>query len=180
MPGWVPSWVLKDVWPSDCQDSKLLPTDSIQDAIRKNDQKKVLLKLVDIIEYHIMTFLSSKELANAPENHCVPILEVLKPRDGKRYVIIVIPLLRTSLNLPFETVGEVIEFLQQIFEGIRFMHEHRGLSRTQQSDECGGGFHAADPSITPGWRGKAKQCFSRTKRPLQYYWIDFWISASAL
>jgi hypothetical protein len=25
MPGWVPSWVLKDVWPSDCQDSKLLP-----------------------------------------------------------------------------------------------------------------------------------------------------------
>jgi hypothetical protein len=61
-----------------------------------------MLKLVDIIEYpdkvDIMTFLSSKELANPPENHCVPILEVLKPRNDKRHVITVMPLLQACLN----------------------------------------------------------------------------------
>lgn len=38
-----------------------------------------------------------------------------------------------------------------------------------------GGFHAADPSMTPDWSGKAKH-FSRTERPPRYYLIDFGIS----
>jgi serine/threonine protein kinase len=181
-----------------------------------------MLKLVDIVEYpnevDITTFLSSKDLANAPENHCVPILEVLKPQDDQRHVILVMPLLRACLNPPFETVGEVVEFLRQIFEvsficllshdrvPIKLRTGHTFHARapscssvcpssliwcffyTFLSSDCHepnilmnaddmypGGFHAADPSMTPDWSGKAKH-FSRTERPPKYYLIDFGIS----
>ena len=67
-------------------------------------------------EVDIATFFSSKELENVPENHCVPILEVLRPPDDNQYVILVMPFLRECLDPPFETVGEVVEFLRQIFE----------------------------------------------------------------
>ena len=109
-----------------------------------------MLKLVDIVEFpneiDITTFLSSKELANAPENHCVPILEVLKPRDDQRHVILVMPLLRACLNPPFETVGEVVEFLRQIFEvnSICLLSHDRILIKLRK----GHTFHARTPSCS--------------------------------
>lgn len=187
MPGWVPSWVGKDVWPSDCEDYKILPTPKIQDAFRKADTKKVMLKMVDTTKYpnevDIATFFSSKELSNVLDNHCVPILEVLRPPDDDQYVILVMPFLRECMNPAFETIGEVVEFLRQIFEGMRFMHENRVAHRDchhpnimMDADAMyPGGFHAANQNMTPDYSRLAKH-FSRTERPPKYYFIDFGIS----
>lgn len=97
-----------------------MQTPKIQDAFRKTDTKKVMLKMVDTTKYpnevDIATLFSSKELSNVLDNHCVPILEVLRPPDDDQYVILVMPFLRECMNPAFETVGEVVEFLRQIFE----------------------------------------------------------------
>jgi hypothetical protein len=48
-------------------------------------------------------------------NHCVPILDVLAVPDEERDII-VMPLLRRYSNPPFETFGEVVDCLRQLFE----------------------------------------------------------------
>ena len=79
-----------------------------------------MLKAVDIREnpdeLEIATYFSSKQLSDIPENHCVPIFETLKVPDDDYHVILVMPVLRNCMNPPFETVGEVIDFLGQVFD----------------------------------------------------------------
>ena len=91
----------------------------VQSAIRKHDGKAVLLKKVDTDTYttecDIANYFSSKQLADIPENHCVPIYETLHV-SGENTAILVMPLLRKCMDPPFETVGEVIDFLGQVFE----------------------------------------------------------------
>ncbi|SJL11205.1 uncharacterized protein ARMOST_14608 [Armillaria ostoyae] len=53
-------------------------------------------------------------------NHCVPIHHLKYEEFG----ILVLPLLRKFDDPPFDTVGEVVECLRQIFEGIQFMHQN--------------------------------------------------------
>ena len=79
-----------------------------------------MLKAVDIREnpdeLEIATYFSSKQLSDIPENHCVPIFETIKVPDDDHHVILVMPVLRNCMNPPFETVGEVIDFLGQVFD----------------------------------------------------------------
>jgi hypothetical protein len=92
----------------------------ICDATRISDGTYVALKIVKAsihpYEIDIGAFFSSPSLAHNPRNHCVPILEVLKVPDDDDMVIIVMPLLRYWDSPPFETVGEVVEFLRQLLE----------------------------------------------------------------
>lgn len=66
-------------------------------------------------EVEISQMFSVEPLASDPHNHCVPIYEVLQVPDDDT-VLLVMPFLRTYNNPPFETVGEVVEFLRQMFE----------------------------------------------------------------
>ncbi|OBZ70643.1 hypothetical protein A0H81_09385 [Grifola frondosa] len=63
------------------------------------------------------------------------------------------PFLRRYNDPRFWTVGEVIEFFRQIFEGLQFMHEHHNRTLT----------------------GAAKQR-SRAAAPTKYLYIDFGLS----
>jgi hypothetical protein len=80
----------------------------------------VQLKLVERgleEEVDIIRHFSSEPLISDRRNHCVPLLDVLDPEKDPRFsMILVMPLLR-SVNSPlFETVGEVVECLRQVFE----------------------------------------------------------------
>ena len=92
----------------------------MQDAIRKDNNQRVMLKKVDTRRYpneeEISRYFSSEELSDIPENHCVPILESMRVPDEDDTVILVMPLLRECKDPPFETVGEVVEFFRQVFE----------------------------------------------------------------
>ncbi|KAJ3914291.1 hypothetical protein F5877DRAFT_92800 [Lentinula edodes] len=97
------------------------------DAVRISDNKPVLLKAVSRIihpqEVKIGMYFSSKSMASDPRNHCIPIYDVFPVPDSEMDLI-VMPVLRPFDNPQFDTVGEVIAFIQQLFEGIQFMHEH--------------------------------------------------------
>lgn len=92
------------------------------DAIRIKDGAVVMLKKVDKLrneynqEVEISLHLSSPELSEDPHNHCVPVHEMLEIPDDDGFAILVLPLLRSFKSPRFDTIGECIDFFQQIFK----------------------------------------------------------------
>jgi hypothetical protein len=107
----------------------------VVDATRQLDNKQVFIKRVaaDSAELSIAEYL---KVTRDPANHCVPILDILKPStlsDSQRRDLhtissgfnsqefedeayIVMPLLRTVDNPPFETVYDVVDLVSQLLE----------------------------------------------------------------
>jgi hypothetical protein len=67
-------------------------------------------------EVEIGKLFSSEPLASNFKNCCAPFYDVLRTPDNEDSAILVMPLLYRIENPPFQTVGEVVEFLRQIFE----------------------------------------------------------------
>jgi hypothetical protein len=92
------------------------------DAVRSSDGKFVCIKGVRSknhrYEEAIATYLSPDPSGTSEnlENHCVPILDVLKRPGEDEDVFLVMPLLRPWDNPEFETIGEAVEFIRQLFE----------------------------------------------------------------
>jgi hypothetical protein len=150
-PGWKPSWlsdkrkVLKD-WDS-CEDGRWLSVSSspfkfhafahsltpvlqlsytICDATRISDGAYVTLKSISPSEHpheiEISKFLSTKDLASDPHNHCIPIYDVLTVPDVNDRAILVMPLLRMCEDTPFQTFGESVDFMRQLIEVPNQLH----------------------------------------------------------
>jgi hypothetical protein len=90
------------------------------DATRMSDGQLVMLKKVSRLDYPhkvaIGLYFSCPPLAADPRNHCVPVFDVLQLPEDPNIELIVTPLLRAHNDPPFDTVGEVVECLRQIFE----------------------------------------------------------------
>ena len=100
-------------------DSSVTKMGHIIDATRLSDGKYVTLKRVKTsvhpYEVDIGLYFSTTGLASDTENHCVPFYEILSLDDDET-IIIVMPLLRSYSDPPFDTFGEVIECFRQLFE----------------------------------------------------------------
>ncbi len=89
------------------------------DAVRVSDGTQVILKAVSFRDHPDevnLCIMFSDKLARDPRNHCVQILEVLQSPLDPDIHIIVMPQLRRFDDLPFETVGELLDAFRQIFE----------------------------------------------------------------
>ncbi|KAJ7162135.1 hypothetical protein C8R46DRAFT_1000094 [Mycena filopes] len=191
-PDWIPSWKTDPTKHAVlCEDGITLQAVQIMDAIRVEDGASVALKRVykDLhpLEAKIFEYFSSPELASDPRNHCLPLLAQLSPPDDDDTVIFVMKLMRRYDSPKFRTIGEVVEFFRQIFEGLQFMHHHRVAHRDCNSLNImmdgqhlykPHGFHPQNQQHPLGPRTfwKARHC-SRTQRPVKYYFIDFGISS---
>ena len=85
---------------------------------------KQLYKEDHPFEEDIARHLSSDPLSKDPRNHCVPLLDVLQPpfKDGGRDLqVLVMPFLRPFDSPIFDTFGEAIECIRQLFE-VRFLY----------------------------------------------------------
>ncbi|KAJ7601857.1 kinase-like domain-containing protein [Mycena polygramma] len=155
---------------------------NVLDAIRMSDGAPVVLKTVETgsADTHISGFLTDEPGAAA---FCVPIIDLLQFDDEWSFMIM--PRMRGCDTPDFETVGEVVEFVQQVLEGLAFLHSkniaHRDVC-TQNivmdySRMMPNGFHfvhwitrtvdPADPHVY----------YSRTDAgPIKYYYIDFGLS----
>jgi hypothetical protein len=90
------------------------------DATRLSDGLYVSLKVTKKSEHphetDIGLYFMEDELVSDPKNHCVPFFKVLSVPDEDDKHIIVMPLLLNFIKLPFDTFGEVVECLRQLFE----------------------------------------------------------------
>ncbi|KAI0781860.1 hypothetical protein C8Q75DRAFT_546276 [Abortiporus biennis] len=203
-PDWKPEWEEKDAVNKSSGRVKPEFEDGIvndkadiwMDAICISNGKIVLLKRLQCSEsypdppsreFEVTKHFSTRPWDGHPSNHAVPILEILKnvPRPNHhgstRYQakILVFPLLRNFNDPGFESVGEVVECLRQIFIGVRFMHQsrivHGNLNKStivmDPSQLCSD-YHPIETSLTRNLKHQTKSS-TRTQTPTRYYLSDF-------
>ncbi|KAL0952414.1 hypothetical protein HGRIS_006688 [Hohenbuehelia grisea] len=186
-PDWKPSWVgTKKDW-HQCEDGIWSTHFKIVDAQRTKDGAIVMLKRfkksIHPYEVEIGQYFSSEALASDPQNHCVPIFEVLQVPDDDDEVILVMPQLREFDDPRFDTIGEIVDFFSQIFEGLQYMHKHHVAHR-----DCGSlnimmdasnmyidRYHPFRQYVKHDLSGRARH-YTRTQRPVKYYLTDFGLS----
>ncbi|KAG1726947.1 uncharacterized protein EDB91DRAFT_1165051 [Suillus paluster] len=169
-----------------CEDRLwLLP--QINSAVRASDGAHVILKRIQPSihphEIEIGRFLTSEPLRSQHENHCVEMLDIIPVPNDTDQVLIVLPLLRAFNDPPFETIGEIIDFCCQAFEGLQFMHKYHVAHRDcmdlnimmDASEMYPEPFHPCEPDMRFDMKDSVKH-FSRTERPPRYLFIDFGIS----
>ncbi|GBE79197.1 hypothetical protein SCP_0203940 [Sparassis crispa] len=186
-PGWIPSWRATGGDPMDFEDSVSLPVvQHLIDATRLSDGALVHIKRVNTgdNESQIATMLSSDALRNDPRNHCVPILEVIQDTDDETISYMVMPFLRFIDNPPFQTVENLVDFADQILEGLLFLHQqgvaHRDCTHNNLMMDGSAlypqGFHPVQDECLPDGTTPAGDP-SRINVSLKYYFIDFGISS---
>ncbi|KNZ74345.1 hypothetical protein J132_07203 [Termitomyces sp. J132] len=184
-PDWRPSWLDTSKRWTECEDG-VVATGSLMDASRA-DGTLVMLKAINLVrspdEIPVGRLLSSERLAS-PRNSCIPYLEVIDPPEGSEKAFLVLPLLLGIERAPFQTIGEVVEFFRQIFEGLEFMHEHNiAHEDCKYNNIMADSQHLFDAPPHPfltfmkrDFTGRPSIVASRTIKPVKYYLIDFDLS----
>ncbi|KAJ7587938.1 kinase-like domain-containing protein [Mycena floridula] len=133
-PSWLPGERLAGQPSYECEDGLSIGLCwAAIDAIRVKDGQKVVLKITfnHTKEQDISQTFSEPPFRNNPQNHCVPVLDTIE-FPGKRFKIIVLPFLISIHDSP-HCMREVINFMRQTLQGLKFMHDqniaHRDISR---------------------------------------------------
>ncbi|KZV68704.1 hypothetical protein PENSPDRAFT_609718 [Peniophora sp. CONT] len=187
-PGWVPSWLMTGEDPMDCEDGESLPARSrLVDATRISDGKMVYIKCVNTgdLESQIACALSSDALRRDPRNHSVPIEDVFADDEDPSVSYLVMPFLRRMNSPEFETVGEVVDFVDQILEGLAFMHEqgvaHRDCAAPNIMCDASAmfprGFHPINQYSLFDDIKTGATILPRATAGVRYYFIDYGISS---
>ncbi|KAG8716786.1 hypothetical protein FRC08_008811 [Ceratobasidium sp. 394] len=131
-PDWVPSWKATGANPLSCEDSANSMPLRILDGTRVEDQAQVVIKMLapsDVDregeeELQILRHFSSPPFNNSPANHVVPCLDSFPIPGVEGGTFFVMPLLSRYANPPFADLSEIHDFLNQLFEGLEFLHEN--------------------------------------------------------
>ncbi|KAF9782709.1 kinase-like domain-containing protein [Thelephora terrestris] len=134
-------------------------------------------------ESRIAQMLSTKELRSDPRNHCVPIIEIIDDPEDDTTSYMVMPLLRVADSPPFQYVKEIVDFVDQVLEGLVFIHEkgvaHRDCVMRNILMDADAmypeGFHPVHYGYKRDYSGWATY-FPRSVVGVRYYFADFGIS----
>ncbi|KAG5640396.1 hypothetical protein DXG03_008805, partial [Asterophora parasitica] len=131
-------------------------------------------------EVSIARYLSSATMLRDERNHCAPILDSFRDPVLPKIEYLVMPSLRTYDEPEFGAVGEVVDFVTQMLEGMQFMHDQlvaHGDLTTQNI------MMDARPILPSGWHFVAHHCkpdgvtpispLARIDYPVRYFIIDF-------
>ncbi|KAF9038386.1 hypothetical protein BDZ89DRAFT_945821 [Hymenopellis radicata] len=159
----------------------------IMDATRAHDGKPVMLKSLSTKrspkELEIALFFSAPERKDDPQNHCVPVWDVLQSPFDPKSQIIVMPRLYPMDQPRFDAVGEAIDAIRQTFEGLEYMHRHHVAHRDisilnmmmDARELYPHGHHPVHAWATPSHTRISKH-LTRTHIWPRYYIIDFDLS----
>ncbi|KAJ2934077.1 hypothetical protein H1R20_g2981, partial [Candolleomyces eurysporus] len=148
------------------------------------DKSPVILKRV-LQEKHpdelsIVEFLMEEPRKSDPKNHSLPLIEVLQPAEEPTEKILVMPLCREWDSPGFETIGEVIDFIRQLLEGVQFLHDNRIAHRDLKSGNImmdtslyTQSFHPLDQDRSVDAQSDVHAKYTRTERRPRYYIIDY-------
>ncbi|KAJ7919618.1 kinase-like domain-containing protein [Mycena leptocephala] len=190
-PGWLPPPGTGE-WESESAIPLYGTVREVLDATRISDGAQVVLKFVEPIsaDTEVSRFLTNE--SGAPD-YCIPMLDLLA--IDEELSIMVMPRMHDCINPRFETVGEVVEFIRRVLEGLVFLHgkniAHRDIC-TQNivmdaSRMIPGGFHFIHPPLAgdgqtillpyTGDEHTPNHIKTRTQAaPMKYYFIDFGLS----
>ncbi|KAI0345533.1 kinase-like protein [Trametopsis cervina] len=185
--GWKPSWTLKenlDMEPQGFEDFHRRKTPAtLMDATEVASGRTVCIKLVrsDRQEHNILALF--KKHAEDSRNHCVPLLETFGDPDNPDDIYMVMPYLRPIDKPPFETLGDVIDFVSQMLEGLTFMHSHNVAHRDCEvtnvmmdaSALYPRGHHPVELDFDHTAQHPA-EVHPRSSARVRYYYIDFGLS----
>ncbi|KAH7107368.1 hypothetical protein BKA62DRAFT_740279 [Auriculariales sp. MPI-PUGE-AT-0066] len=192
-PTWIPPWIASGKSPQLYADYPNIMPKHVMPAIRTGDEKMVWLKLCPLedIEVAAHIYFASEPQRSDPRNHCCRILDiVLTPLiiDGQRQCLIVLPMLRDVTRPAPRTLGELLQCILQLAEGLSFMHEHNFAHRDIHVRNV---MMDASQLIPDGWNpwmvnstypdksdGPVRKirALSRSKVDVQYFYIDFGLS----
>ncbi|KAH8103562.1 kinase-like domain-containing protein [Cristinia sonorae] len=185
-PNWIPSWTITNKSREFCEDGVTNVLLEVLDAKKLDDNKTVWMKAVsnDSIELKIARMLSPTVKPN-PNNHCVPILDMIPDPLNPQNIILVMPSLRPCNNPDFDTVEEIMDFIGQTIEGLSFLHSngvaHRDCWTTNIMMDgqvlFPGGYHPILIDYTPDLSRDAR-ALKRSGHPIKYYFIDFGLASS--
>ncbi|KAI0629617.1 kinase-like domain-containing protein [Trametes polyzona] len=183
LPNWRPSWKGTRLDPTYCEDSIVLITPQLIDARRIRDNKLVAIKKIrkDSQESNIAIRLAS---IKDPQNHCVPICEILPDPYQPGMSLLVMPYLRSCDDPEFVTVGDIVEFINQTLEGLVFLHRNRVAHRDIAMENVmmdgsllyPDGHHPVRTNYTPDALFEIKPPLRGSKK-IKYYYIDFGLSS---
>jgi hypothetical protein len=97
-------------------------TPKLCDAVRISDGAFVALKRIQPDEHpheiEIQRYLCSNGLASEPQNHCAPLYDALHvPTEGGQSTdLLVLPLLFWTKSVPWQTFGEIVDFVRQVIQ----------------------------------------------------------------
>jgi len=186
-PDWTPSWRGTGKHPLYFEDAIHLPArEHLIDATRVSDGTLVYIKRVRTgdQESQILQMLSPLSLPRQPGNHCVPLLEIFQDEDDEDISYMVMPFLRQIDEPPFETVFNVVDLVDQLLEGLVYIHErgvaHRDCAHYNLMMDASmlypEGFHPVKTDFFPDGLTPLKDRY-RGDTPVRYYYIDFGISS---
>ena len=90
-------------------------TPGVIDATRRSDGVRIAIKCTrnDTQELHIARYLTDHR---SPQNHCIPVLDVLQDPLEPHTSLLFMPHLRRFNNPEFGTIDEVMDFIRQSLE----------------------------------------------------------------
>ncbi|KAI0088679.1 hypothetical protein BDY19DRAFT_949200 [Irpex rosettiformis] len=138
---------------------------------------------------HVDHVVSSKDTQASPEDgnvddHPTSQDDYVLGQDDEHTVYLVMPLLLTVKAVPFETVDDIVDFAEQLLEGIVYMHAqgvaHRDCSIRNILVDADAlfpkSFHPIRLEMLPDGRTPVLR-LSRSSAPVTYYFADYGISS---
>ncbi|KZV74071.1 kinase-like protein [Peniophora sp. CONT] len=186
-PGWIPSWRTAPVSILDAEDAVILPhRRHLVDATRINDGLLVYIKRTRTgdSESRILALLNAPDVRDDPRNHAVRILDGFEDDVDPTVSYVVMPFLRPVDDPPFQRVGECKRFVDQILEGLDFLHlqgiAHRDIDVKNVHMDATAlyprGFHPVHRELAPDLSRRAR-VRPRSGDNVEYCYIDFGISS---
>ncbi|KAH8979876.1 hypothetical protein EDB83DRAFT_2537158 [Lactarius deliciosus] len=184
-PGWTPSWISAGQHYEFFEDSTRLPLRPLLvDATRISDDKLVCIKEVKTGDQETRIALTLSEIDD-PANHSVPILDNFVDPVNKSISYLVMPFLRLSDDPTFGVVEEVVDWADQVLEGLAFMHScgvaHRDSSfkniLMDATRMFPRGFHPVRDVFLPHDILAPAPVIPRLDVGVRYYFVDYRISS---
>ncbi|KAI0669474.1 kinase-like domain-containing protein [Trametes maxima] len=181
-PKWTPSWTGTNLDPEFCEDAIMLNDPEVIDATRKMDGYAVAMKSVKRAsqELQIAQFLSSIQDRS---NHCVQVIDVLEDPLDTSMALMVMQYLRPWNDPEFVMLGDVVDFVTQMLEGLSFLHSHRVAHRDVAPMNVMMDGRALYPQgHHPIWRERSPDAIEdleplyRIDHSVKYFYVDFGLS----